>query len=631
MAPKHKKAVVAAALATTVVAAFAATSTPAQAAKNGPTIPVQLLSFNDFHGNLEPPAGSSGRIIVDHFVDVNDTDGDNNRTEVLDTTVNAGGVEYLSSKLTELRKGHPYSLTVSAGDVVGASPLLSAAFHDEPTVEAMNALRLDATSVGNHEFDEGYKELQRLDAGGCLDDGAGAANQDSCPGGKSFSGADFPFLAANVKNAGTNDTIPPPYWVKNINGAKIGFIGMTLEDTPNIVTAAGVAGLEFKDEVQTANALVPTLKAQGVNAIVVLIHEGGFPSATQPWTDPATGVTYPAVNANYDYSCGKGGGISGPIVDIASNLDPAIDMVVSGHTHTPYVCTVKDPAKQDRFVTSASSFGRLVTNTTFDYDRRTQDIVRSSVVSSNVIVNRGTKDPALTSLIGQYQALVAPIASRVLGRITADVGRLNTENPGSVNAGGESQLGDLISDAQLADPSTITAGKTPQIAFMNPGGIRAPLNYAQSKGEGDGVVTYEEAFTVQPFNNYLVSLTLTGAQIKEILKEQWGGGAVTSPNSVARPVILQVSKGFTYSYTGGGAGEGPRTLGPVLLDGSPIVDSTEYRVVTNNFVAGGGDGLPGFKAGTGVFFGGLDIDAFADYLEANGPYTPGPLTRITRN
>ena len=623
MAPKHKKAVVAAALATTVVAAFAATSTPAQAAKNGPTIPVQLLSFNDFHGNLEPPAGSGGRLIVDHALNAAGT-------AAVDVTKDAGGVEYLATKLAELRKGHEYTLTAAAGDIVGASPLLSAAFHDEPTIEAMNAVGLDVTSVGNHEFDEGYKELQRLDAGGCLDDGTGAANQDSCPGGKGFAGADFPFLAANVKYAGTNDTILPPYWVKNIKGAKIGFIGMTLEDTPNIVTAAGVAGLEFKDEVETANALVPVLREQGVNAIVVLIHEGGFPSATQPWTDPVSGRTF-TVNANYDYSCGKGGGISGPIVNIAGALDPAIDMVVSGHTHTPYVCSITDSAGQQRNVTSASSFGRVVTNTTFDYDRRTQDIVRGSVKSDNVIVDRTTKAPALTSLIGQYQKLVAPIASKVVGRITADVGRLNTENPGSVNAGGESQLGDLIADAQLADPSTITAGRTPEIAFMNPGGIRAPLNYLQSKGEGDGVVTYEEAFTTQPFNNYLVSLTLTGAQIKEILKEQWGGGATTKPqpNTVTRPVILQVSKGFTYSYTGDTAAT--RVLGPVLLKGSPIVDTTEYRVVTNNFLAGGGDGLPGFTSGTGVFFGGLDIDAFSNFLEANGPYTPVALNRITRS
>lgn len=600
-------AVAVAAMAATGVAFASGTSS---ASKSGPTLDIQLLSFNDFHGNLEPPAGSGGRVITDHRIDP--VTG-----RPVDVTVDAGGVEYLATKLQELRKGHKNSLTVAAGDIVGASPLLSAAFHDEPTIEAMNKVGLDVTSVGNHEFDEGYKELQRLDAGGCLDDGAGANNQDSCPGGKKFTGAHFPFLAANVTYAGTDETILPAYSIKKIKGAKIGFIGMTLENTPNIVTKSGVEGLSFSDEVETANKLVPVLKKKGVNAIVVLVHEGGFPASKQNWTDPATGTTY-SVNANYDYTCQKGGVLSGPIVDIAGALDPAIDMVVSGHTHAPYVCDVKDPAGQQRMVTSAASFGRLVTETTFKYDRRTQDIVRPSVTSTNVPVDRTTKAPALTELVSRYQALVAPIAGRVLGSITTDVGRSNTENPGSVNAGGESQLGDLIADAQLADPSVVTGGQTPQIAFMNPGGIRAPLSYTASKAEGDGVVTYEEAFTVQPFNNYLVSLTMTGAQIKSLLTQQWTG------LNAAAPKVLQVSEGFSYTYSG-------TTLGTVTLDGTPLVDTQSYRVVTNNFLADGGDGFPAFTTGTDKYFGGLDIDAFANYLEANSPYTPLPLDRIIKN
>ena len=524
-------------------AAFTGGST--SAAPNGPTMDIQLLSFNDFHGNLEPPSGSSGRLTVDHKIGPAGTP--------IDVTQDVGGVEYLATKLAELRKGHDASLTVAAGDIVGASPLLSAAFHDEPTIEAMNAVGLDVTSVGNHEFDEGYKELQRLDAGGCLDDGAGALNQDSCPGGKSFAGADFPFLAANVTYTGTNKTILPPYSIQKIKGAKIGFIGMTLEDTPNIVTKSGIEGLTFSDEVETANKLVPILKKQGVNAIVVLIHEGGFPASKQNWTDPATGTIY-SVNANYDYTCQKGGALSGPIVNIAGALDPAIDMVVSGHTHNPYVCDIKDPAGQQRMVTSASSFGRLVTDTNFKFDRRTNDIVRTSVTSTNVPVDRTTKDPALTSLISTYQTAVAPIANRVLGNITADV----LKGGAGINAGGESQLGDLIADAQVADPSVVTGGQVPTIAFMNPGGIRADLTYASSpKGEGDGVVTYEEAFTVQPFNNYLVSMNLTGAQIKSLLNQQWSG------INAASPKILQVSKGFAYTYSG-------TTLGSVTLNGVPL-------------------------------------------------------------
>lgn len=601
------------------VAAMSATglamaSTSSTASSNGPTMDIQLLSFNDFHGNLEPPSGSSGRNVIGHFVDTADTDKDGNTTEVLDATQNAGGVEYLATHLKEARQGHPYSLTVAAGDIVGASPLLSAAFHDEPTIEAMNALGLDATSVGNHEFDEGYKELQRLDTGGCLDDGAGANNQDSCPGGKSFAGADFPFLAANVKYAGTDKTILPPYVVKSFKGAKIGFIGMTLKDTPNIVTKSGIEGLEFTDEVATANALVPELREQGVKAIVVLIHQGGSP-AKESWVD-ANGKTY-SVNPTYDYTCAKGGSLdpkSSPILGIAANLDPAIDMVISGHTHQPYVCDVKDPAGQPRLVTSASSFGRLYTDTTLTYDRSTQDIVRASVTSANMSVTRDVaKDADQAKLLSQYQTLVAPIASRVLGSITEDIGRSGS----NANAGGEQELGDLIADAQLADPSVVTGGQAPVIAFMNPGGIRTDLTYAQSKNEGDGVVTYEEAFTVQPFNNYLVSLTMTGAQIKALLTQQWSGVNAGSPK------ILQVSKGFAYTYSG-------TTLGTVTLDGTAIDDNAQYRIVTNNFLADGGDGFPAFTQGTGKYFGGLDIDAFASYLEQNSPYSPVPLTRITK-
>lgn len=554
---------------------------------NGPTIDIQLLSFNDFHGNLEPPTGSSGRL---NLPGGGTTDGL--------TPPGVGGVEYLATHLAQAREGHRYSLTVAAGDLIGASPLLSGAFHDEPSIEALNALKLDVSAVGNHEFDEGYVELQRMADGGCLDDGDGADNQNSCPDG-SFDGADFDYLAANVVYEGTNDTILPAYAIKNIKGAKIGFIGMTLEETPDIVTASGVAGLEFKDEVETANALVPVLKAKGVNAIVVLIHQGGTPPSS----------------AAYNAACGNGAEIAAdsPIIPIAQNLDPAIDLIVSGHTHAPYICNIKDPAGQDRLVTSASSFGRLYTDTNLTYDKRTQDIVRTSVMSSNMLVTRNVpKDPTETALIAKYQALVAPIASEIVGQISTTVTRTQ-------NVAGESPLGDLIADAQLADPSVVGPYSAPVIALMNPGGIRADLPFSSPTspyGEPDGAITFAEAFTVQPFNNYLVSLDLTGAQIKQLLNQQWSGA-----NAGTARKILQVSDGFSYTYSG-------TTLGTVTLDGQPLVDTTTYRVVTNNFLAGGGDGFPTFLEAGNVYYGGLDIDAFSAYLTANSPYTPGPLDRI---
>ncbi|RNM16393.1 bifunctional metallophosphatase/5'-nucleotidase [Nocardioides pocheonensis] len=567
---------------------------------------IQILSFNDFHGNLEPPTGSSGRIVVGHRIDPS-------TGKPVDVTQDVGGVEYLSTHLAQARAHHRNSLTVAAGDIIGASPLLSAAFHDEPTIEAMNTLGLDVSAVGNHEFDEGYRELQRMQYGGCIDDGNGANNQNSCPAGV-FQGANFDLLAANVFYAGSNRTILPAYTIKKVHGARIGFIGMTLKDTPSIVTASGVQGLEFKDEVATANALVPVLRRQGVKAIIVLIHQGGVPDKQQ-WTDPS-GKTW-AVNPNYDYACGGGGSLiaaSSPILGIAANLDPQIDMVVSGHTHQPYVCSVRDPAGHRRLLTSASSFGRLFTETDLKYDKRKGDIVRASVKGANFPVTRDVaKDPAETSLIAKYQQLVRPIASKVIGHITTDV-------TAAGNAAGESQLGDLIADAQLADPSTVTGGQTPVIAFMNPGGIRADLTYANSKyGEPAGDVTFEEAFSVQPFNNYLVSMTLTGQDIYDLLAQQLPRANVPSTR------ILQVSQGFTYQLGASGAVDGT-----VKLNGTPIDKAASYRIVTNNFLSDGGDSFPAFTHGTGKYFGGLDIDAFADHLTAVSPYTPGPLTRITQ-
>ncbi|MWB97742.1 bifunctional metallophosphatase/5'-nucleotidase [Agromyces seonyuensis] len=543
------------------------------------TVDVQLLSFNDFHGNLMPPSGSSGRL-----------------TDSGGAIVDVGGVEYLATHLAQAREGHRNSLTVAAGDLIGASPLLSGAFHDEPSIEALNALHLDVSAVGNHEFDEGYRELQRMADGGCLADGDGENNQNSCPAGK-FRGADFDFLAANVVKEGTNKTILPAYSIERLSGGvKIGFIGMTLEETPDIVTAAGIEGLEFRDEVATANALVPVLRKQGVNAIVVLVHQGGTPNVA---------------NAPYDAACGNGAELDpgSPIIPIAQGLSPAIDLIVSGHTHQPYVCNIPDPAGNARLVTSASSFGRLYTDTTLTYDKRTDDVVRTSVSSANMLVTRDvTADPAEAAIIAKYQALVAPLANRVIGQISASVTR--TANPA-----GETPLGDLIADAQLADPSVVGPYGTPQLALMNPGGIRADLLY-DAPPAAPGSVTFGAAFTVQPFNNYLVSLDLTGAQIKQLLNQQWSGANAASKK------ILQVSEGFAYSYSG-------TTLGAVTLNGVPLDDAAVYRVVTNNFLAGGGDGFGVFTQAQNVYFGGLDIDAFAAYLTANSPYAPTVPSRIT--
>ena len=552
------------------------TVTQAAPAKPKPThTQIQLLAINDFHGNLEPATGSSGNI----------------------NGIPAGGAAYLATHLKDLRaaaaaKGQD-SVTVAAGDLIGASPLLSAAFHDEPTIEAMNAMGLDATSVGNHEFDEGWHELLRMQTGGCLDDGDGQNNQNSCPDLKAgFEGAKFDYLSANVFFENTQRTLLDPYTVKKFkNGQKIAFIGMTLEATPNIVTKAGVEGLTFTDEVETANALVPKLKEQGIQSIVVLLHEGGLPS------DPRAFNSCP--------------GISGPITDIAKNLDPAIDAIISGHTHQAYNCSINDPAGKPRLVTSASSFGKIFTEVRLSIDNATHDVDRLNTLANNKIVTRDVpKDPALTRLITKYQTLVAPIESKVIGHITTP---LVSRTPDDSQ---ESPLGNLIADAQLADPSTVTNGKTPVVAFMNPGGIRADL---ASTG---GAVTFGQAFTVQPFNNFLVSMDMTGTQIKALLEQQFSGA-----NQAANKV-LQIA-GITYTWNPAAAPGAKVVAGSIKIAGQPLVDGTTYRIVTNNFLSDGGDGFPAFTTATDKFFGGLDIDAFANYLTAHDPYTPGPTDRIS--
>ncbi|MGW1296524.1 bifunctional metallophosphatase/5'-nucleotidase [Streptomyces sp. NPDC002533] len=551
------------------------------------TVDVQLLSFNDLHGNLEPPAGSAGTV---------------NKTHADGTVeaIPAGGVEYLATSLRKARKGNPYSVTAAGGDMVGASPLLSGLFHDEPTIEALNKLDLDVTAVGNHEFDEGATELARLQNGGCHP-------VEGCyEKGKKFKGADFPYLAANVTKEKTGKPLLKPYTVWKKNGVKIGFIGVTLEGTPDIVTANGVKGLKFHDEVETINKYAKELDRKGVKSIVALIHEGGAPAST-----------------SYNYDCdspGAGDGISGPIVDIAKGITPKVDALVTGHTHQAYVCTVPDPSGKPRMVTSASSFGKLYTDTTLTYDRRTNDIVRTSVKSANHVVTRDQpKAPDMTRLIDRWNKLAAPIANKPQGWISADINGRGSTDP-------EKPLGNVIADAQLEGLAPADKGGA-EVAFMNPGGIRADLVYAASGDEGDGVVTYGEAFTVQPFTNMMNVVDLTGAQLVAALQQQ-----VSGPNEAA-PKILQVSKGLTYTLDLTKTGADRVVADTIELNGEAIDPARTYRVAMNEFLAGGGDGFPALGEGTNKLVGASDLDLFNAYLAAHStataPLAPPATDRIT--
>ncbi|MEU0281493.1 bifunctional metallophosphatase/5'-nucleotidase [Streptomyces sp. NPDC006195] len=551
------------------------------------TVDVQLLSFNDLHGNLEAPAGSAGTVTE-------------KQADGTTKAIPAGGIEYLATSLRNARKGNPYSVTAAGGDMVGASPLLSGLFHDEPTIEALNKIDLDVTTVGNHEFDEGAVELARLQNGGCH------PTEGCYEKGKKFKGADFPYLAANVTSEKTGKPILKPYTVWKKNGVKIGFIGVTLEGTPNIVTAEGVKGLKFHDEIETVNKYAKELERQGVKSIVALIHEGGSPASTA-----------------YNYDCdspGAGDGISGPIAEIAKGITPKVDALVTGHTHQAYVCTIPDPSGNPRLVTSASSFGKLYTDTTLTYDRRTNDIVRTSVESANHIVSREQPKAAdMTSLIGRWNKLAAPIANAPQGFISADINGRGATSP-------ESPLGDVIADAQLAGMAPADKGGA-QIAFMNPGGIRSDLVHKASGSEGDGVVTYGEAFTVQPFTNMMNAVDLTGAQLITALQQQVSGVNEASPK------ILQISKGLTYTLDMTKTGAARVVTDSVKLDGTAIDPAKTYRVAMNEFLAGGGDGFPALGEGKNKLVGPSDLDLFNAYLAANStaqaPLAPPAADRIT--
>jgi 5'-nucleotidase len=537
---------------------------PASAKPSG-TVSVQILAVNDFHGNLQPPTGSSGRI----------------------GTIDAGGAEYLATHINNLRVTNPNTVVVSAGDLIGASPLLSALFHDEPTIEAFNSIGLDFNAVGNHEFDEGWHELVRMQQGGCHP-------VDGCLDGDDFAGANFQFLAANVVRQDNGKTIFPAYKIRSFGGAKIAFIGMTLEGTPLIVSPSGIADLNFLDEADTVNALVPELKAKGVETIVVLIHEGGAQLAPAP------------INGCV--------GISGAIVDIVHRLDAEVDVVISGHTHNAYNCVL-----DDKLVTSASSFGRLVTDVDLTIDRATGEVV-TMAANNNIVTRDVPKDSAITALIDKYNVITAPLANRVIGSITAAITRTN-------NPAGESALGDVIADGQLYATAPADLGGA-VIAFMNPGGIRADLTYPSSPaGEGDGNVTYGEMFTVQPFGNSMVTMTLTGAQIETLLEQQFKDCVpLTTSNR-----ILQVSTGFEYAWSISGSAVNCAKVDPasIKLNGVVIDPAASYRVTVNSFLADGGDSFPVLKLGTDRLGGAVDTDAFEGYMKVFSPVAPGPQNRIT--
>jgi 5'-nucleotidase len=565
----------------------------------GNTTDVHLLAFNDLHGNLE----AGGLNIYGKF---------------------AGGAAYLAKavKTRQAQYGNRQA-TILAGDNIGASPLANGLFFEEPITIASNLMDVDFGSVGNHEFDKGSAELLRIQNGGCRPvDGCTAAPY-ALPNGSStdvYPGADFQYLSANVVVNATGKTLFPAFATKQFksnSGKKfsVGFIGEVLESTPTIVTPTGVAGLTFQDEADAANRTVKELAKRGVNTAVLVIHEGGF-------------QTTAALN-------GCAGNLAGsPIAEIAGRLDPAIKVIVSAHTHAEYRCTITTGGAT-RLITSASSFGRILSDITLTIDDKTGEVVQAG--AENVIVENALnapgpgvirqpdpskEDPQVQAVVQQYVTAAAPLANQVIGRIQGDLTR--TASPF-----GESALGDVIADGQLVATQPAGLGGA-HLAFMNPGGIRADLrvNDISSGGEAPGEVTYGEAFTVQPFGNSLVTKTMTGDMIRRLLQQQFEGCGGTAP---AAGRFLQISVTFKYEQVPAST---PTTceghIGRMWVDGVEVTPTSSYRVTMNNFLAAGGDGFTVFNEGTDALGGAQDIDAFVAAFQAAEPagIAVPPLDRI---
>lgn len=563
---------------------------------------VKLIGFNDYHGNLQSPGSFAPNLGVPAA-----------------QRVPVGGAAHIAAQVSRLKAQNPDHAVVGAGDMIGATPLISSLFHDEPSVETLNRIGLEFNAVGNHEFDHGSPELLRLQRGGCKLDAQGRVDLNSCQGAKvgtpvPFEGAKFQWLSANVIVSASGRTLLPAYGVKRFQGVPVAFVGMTLKDTPAIVVPTGVAGLEFRDEAATVNALVPQLRAQGIEAIVVLVHEGGVQSGVQS-------------GSLQDINACDGNLQGTPIAGIVSRLDDAVDLVLSGHTHAAYNCRLPNAQGRPIPVSSANAFGRVLSDIDLKLDPATRDVV-SVQVTNRLVTHDAAPDATVAAIVQGYDALVAPRAAVVIGRIAVELP--NQARDAACNM----PAGELVADAQLAATAPAAFGGA-VIALMNRGGVRSPgFTYQQRGAQGDGNVSYGEAFTAQPFGNSLVTLTLTAQQIKDVLEQQFAGCRGQLPTATR---IMIPSAGFKYRWNGAKACDqrvhsvtltrDGRSETLVDAGGKVLEPAREYRVTVNSFLAGGGDGFTTFTAAKAPLGGALDIDALVDYLARfkapNAPYAPG--------
>jgi len=536
-----------------------ATCAPANSTED--TVELQIVALNDFHGQNDPPSGSQ----ILYY-----------NTTNYPFKAEVGGASYLATQIKALKATNPNTIIVSAGDCIGASPLVSALFHDEPAIETLSEIGLEYSAVGNHEFDKGVSELQRMQYGCCH-------QVDGCQDKDRFVGAGYYYLAANVVNNSTNSTLFPPYKIREIEGIPVAFIGISLKDTPHIVVPSAVHGLTFLDEADSINAVVKELKQKGIKTIIVLIHDGGKQDGL------------PSESKNF----------SGPIIDVVKRCDKEVDVFVTGHTHQSYVSYV-----DGRIVTQAGCQGKLLTDIDLIISKETGDII--SARAKNVAVTRDVPEDAdVSEIVEKYSTLAKPLAQKVIGSITANISNTQSNS-------GESALGDVIADTQLYSAEQAGAA----VAFMNIWGIRTDLIFNASENEGPGNVTYGEAFSVQPFGNSILIMNLTGSQIDELLERQFD-----NPNP-GEDSILQVSGGFSYTWNQSAPSGQKVDIESIKINGKTIDPEGSYRIAANNFLADGGDNFTVFRAGVDRICGINDLDAFIEYFQAFSPVSPGQMDRI---
>ena len=530
------------------------------------TTEISIFSINDFHGHIQPKSPTP---LMPRLPDP--------KTGEIKPQA-AGGAAYLATVLDGLRAQRPNSVFVAAGDLMGASPQLSALLSDEPTLSALSAMGLDASSLGNHDLDAGLNELLRKTRGDCAPSGCVWPE---------FKGAAFPYLAVNMLDAETGKTVLPTHKIVTVGGLKIALVGAVTKDTPKVIVAKAIRGLKFIDEADAMNALIPQLRAEGAQLLVAMMHEGSVTEGSA--NDP----TYACV------------GLRGRGADIAQRLDPAYGIIISGHTHNAYTCKING-----RLLVQAGSFGGWITESRLKVTA-TGQVLDAQAVNYPVLQGTNAPNPAFVALVQRAGELTNAVRNRPINTLAQGAVR----NP--VAPYGDSTLGNLITDAQLAYAKKRGVA---DVAMINSGGIRADLTLEAGKP-----VTLSDLFAIQPFSNELIVMTLTGAQLKEVVLRQL-------PKTTAPRRFAQVSNNFRFQWSQ--AADGTPTLDSLTLDGQPLVDTKDYRVVVNNFMAEGGDDLSVFRQGRDKVNLGVDLDALVEWVAENPKgveqIQPGRIVRKDR-